>query len=71
MSTVKSSFQGKFSTECQQNSVPIRLLSLCSMLIDGFDPQEKGFIRFSSISASYARVQRKISILIQVQHEGI
>ena len=52
MSTVKSSFQGMFSTDCQQNSVPIRLLSLRSMPIDSFGPQEKGFSQ-SALTVSH------------------
>ena len=42
MSTVQNWFEGTFS-DSQQNSIPIRLLSLCSMLIDGFNPRDKGF----------------------------
>ena len=41
MSEVNNSFQGTFPPNCQQNSIPIKLLSLCSMLIDGHDPQMK------------------------------
>ena len=43
MSTVQNRFKGTFSDDSQQNSIPIRLLSLCSMLIDGFNPKDTGF----------------------------
>ena len=43
MSTVQNRFEGTFSDDSQQNSIPIRLLSLCSMLIDGLNPKDKGF----------------------------
>ena len=43
MSEISNTFQGKFQPGCQENSVPIKLLSLCSMLIDGCDPRIKGF----------------------------
>ena len=43
MSTVQNRFEGTFSDDSQQNSIPIRLLSLCSMLIDGFNPKDTGF----------------------------
>ena len=42
-STVQNRFEGTFSDDSQQNNVPIRLLSFCSMLIDGFNPKDKGF----------------------------
>ena len=72
MSEVKNSFQGKFPDDCQQNSIPIRLLSLCSMLIDGFDPQEKGFSKSClTVSQLVMHEYRKKSIPIQVQHKGI
>ena len=38
MSDVTNSFQVNFSVNCQQESIPIPLLSLCSLLIDGADP---------------------------------
>ena len=39
-STAKScsTFQGSFLVNCQQESTPFSLLSLCSLLIDGADP---------------------------------
>ena len=43
MSTVQNRFEGTFSDDSQQNGIHIRLLSLCSMLIDGFNPKDKGF----------------------------
>ena len=43
MSTIQNRFEGTFSDDSQQNSIPIRLLSLCSMLIDGFNPKDTGF----------------------------
>ena len=38
MSEVTNSFQGNFPVNCQQESIPFPLLSLCSLLIDGADP---------------------------------
>ena len=42
MSEVSNSFQGRFPPNCQQSSSPLTLLSLCSLLIDGADPRQKG-----------------------------
>ena len=41
MSRQQNSFTGKFSTDCQKNSVPKELLSLISMLSDGTDHTSK------------------------------
>ena len=38
MSEVTNSFQGNFPVNCQQESIPFPLLSLCSLLIDRADP---------------------------------
>ena len=38
ISEVTNSFQGNFPVNCQQESIPFLLLSLCSLLIDGADP---------------------------------
>ena len=43
MSTVQNRFGGTFSDDSRRNSIPSRLLGLCSMLIDGFNPKDKGF----------------------------
>ena len=40
MSATQNSFQGTFDTSFQEK-IPASLLSLCSLLIDGADPQEK------------------------------
>ena len=39
----KNSFQGNFTEDSQINPVPIHLLSLVSMLIDGTNVANKGF----------------------------
>ena len=41
MSSVTNSFNGSFLENCQEKSIPLRLLSLCSLLIDGCDPHKK------------------------------
>ena len=51
MLEVTNSFKGEFPQDCQENDVPIRLLSLCSVLVDGCDPQEKGFSQSSLTTA--------------------
>ena len=38
MLEVTNSFQGNFPVNCQQESIPFPLMSLCSLLIDGADP---------------------------------
>ena len=47
MKTVQNNFIGNFSQSCQQDSSPIRLLTLISMLVDGADVNEKGFSQFT------------------------
>ena len=47
MNTVQNNFLGNFSQTCQQDSLPIRLLTLISMLVDGADVNEKGFSQFT------------------------
>ena len=43
MSKVKNSFCNSFPPNCQDWSVPIQLQILCSLLIDGCNPQLQGF----------------------------
>ena len=43
MSKVKNSFCKSFPPNCQDSSVPIQLQILCSLLIDGCNPQLQGF----------------------------
>ena len=38
MSLIKNSFAGSFPENCQQKSVPVRLLSFTSLLVDGCSP---------------------------------
>ena len=47
MKTVQNNFIGNSSQTCQQGSLPIRLLTLISMLVDGADVNEKGFSQFT------------------------
>ena len=43
MPKVSNTFNNSFPPDCQKASVPIQLQILCSLLIDGCDPQIKGF----------------------------
>ena len=45
MSKVSNIFDNSFPPDCQKASVPIQLQLLFSLLIDGCDPQIKGFNR--------------------------
>ena len=58
MSQVENSFDGSFSESFQEDSVPLRLLTLCSLLIDGCDPRRKGQSA-QSISQLVMREYRK------------
>ena len=51
MSLTKNTFNGEFTSDSQINSVPIQLLSLISMLIDGTNISNKGFSQ-ASLTAS-------------------
>ena len=60
MSQVENSFDGSFWESCQEDSVPLRLLTLCSLLIDGCDPRRKGVSQSAqSISQLVMREYRK------------
>ena len=43
MKIVKNKFDGSFKNECQKDSVPIELLVLISMLVDGVGIENQGF----------------------------
>ena len=45
MSEVTNSFQGNFPVNCQQESIPFLLSSLCSLLTDGADPTPTNVIQ--------------------------
>ena len=47
MKPVQNNSIGNLSQTCQQDSLPIRLLTLISMLVDGADVNEKGFSQFT------------------------
>jgi len=47
MSKMKNNFANSFPPNSQDSSVPIELQVLCSLLIDGCDPQLKGFSQSS------------------------
>ena len=51
ISRQQNSFTGKFSTDCQKNSIPKELLSLISMLIDETDHTSK----LSQATLTYAQ----------------
>ena len=51
VSFTKNTFNGEFTSDSQMNSVPIQLLSLTSMLIDGTNISNKGFSQ-ASVTAS-------------------
>ena len=76
MSTVQNRFEGTFSDDSQQNSIPIRLSSLCSMLIDGFNPKDKGFSQpaltvSQLITHEYRKKTNKNSSTIRRRHSRI
>ena len=47
MSKVENDFKFSFPTGCQKTSTPIQLQILCSLLVDGCDPQVSGFSQAS------------------------
>ena len=59
MPKVSNTFNNSFPPDCQKPSVPIQIL--CSLLIDGRDPQVKGFSQSSKTIAQLVMYQcRKI-----------
>ena len=60
MSSITNSFNGSFLENCQEKSIPLRLLSLCSLLIDGCDPHKKSASQSAlTISQIITREYRK------------
>ena len=57
MSKVSNTFNNSFPPDCQKASVPIQFHVLCSLLIDGCDPQIKGFSESSKTIAQLAMYQ--------------
>ena len=57
MSKVSNTFNNSFPPDCQIDSVPIQLQILCSLLIDGCDPQVKGFSQSSKTIAQLIMYQ--------------
>ena len=47
MSKISNTFNNFFLPDCQKVSVPIQLQIFCSLLIDGCNPQIKGFTQSS------------------------
>lgn len=62
MSKVANSFSYSFTNDSQMSSVPIQLQVLCSLLVDGCDPNLKGFSQSSLSIAQLVMYQyRKIT----------
>ena len=62
MSKVSNTFHNSFPPDCQKASVPTQLQILYSLLIDGCDPQIKGFSQSSKIITQLVMYQyRKMS----------
>ena len=57
MSNVSNTFNDSFPPDCQKASVPIQLQILCSLLIDGCDPQIKCFTQSSKTITQFVMYQ--------------
>ena len=57
MSNVSNTFNDSFPPDCQKASVPIQLQILCSLLIDGYDPQIKCFTQSSKTITQFVMYQ--------------
>ena len=63
MSKVSNTFNNSFPPDFQKASVPIKLQILCSLLIDGWDSQRKGFSQSPKTIAQLVMYQyRKITV---------
>ena len=62
MAKVENEFSYSFPAECQEKSVPIQLQTLCSLLIDGSDPQVVGFSQASLSVAQLIMYQYRKTI---------
>ena len=69
MAKVENDFSFSFPAECQEKSVPIQLQTLCSLLIDGSDPQVVGFSQASLSVAQLIMYQYRKTIPSHVYHQ--
>ena len=72
MLQVTNSFQGHFPVNCQQESIPFPLLSLCSLLNDGADPKPTNVSQTAlSVSQLIMFSYQKQSKIIQINETSL
>ena len=71
MRTVQNNFVGSFPQSCQQGSLPIRLLTLISVLVDGTDVNDKGFSQSALAVAQLIMYNFKLKSTTSVQRKHV
>ena len=71
MRTVLNNFVGSFPQSCQQGSLPIRLLTLISVLVDGTDLNDKGFSQSALAVAQLIMYNFKLKSTTSVQRKHV
>ena len=75
MLEVSNLFQGNFSVNCQQKSIPFPLVSLCSLLIDGADqgadPKATDVIQAANVSQLIMFSYKKQYKIVQINETSL